>query len=522
MATPSPEQPSARVKAPQAHAPQTPHALPALPPLPWSDRLPPECDVVIVGGGFSGLLTLVALAEAVPTARVVLVERRPARSPGVAYGACDPVHLLNVPANRMGAQTADPAAFHTWLEQRWPGAYAPGAFAPRCLYGAYLTEFVLDRLKGVWNRVCLVRDAVVHVDHVADGVELLMASGRTCAASAVVLAPGLPPARAPWAQVAAHAPRRQLVADPWDAGAFDGINPEQPVLVVGSGLTAIDVVLSLKERGHRAGITLVSRNGKLPLPHVAPGDPPHTFTREQVAGGPAALMHTLRAAAKARMKAGQGWQPVLDALRPFTVEVWRSWTAEQKKRFLRHARPFWEIHRHRAPREVLARLEAWMKDGSLRIMHGQVAGVSGADSGMLHVQIAPAPRQGTAGDGRGQALEVARVFNCVGPTVSVRQTADPLLRSLIAGGVAASDPAGLGLRVDADGRLLNADGKADPVMFLVGALRRAESWESTAVPELRVQAEVAAHAVAGLLAARGGGLVSRRQTVGAASAEGCG
>lgn len=494
-----------------------PQFAPAPGQLPWSDRLPPDTDIAIIGGGFSGLMTLVNAVRHCPTARIVLLERRPNRTPGVAYGACDPVHLLNVPANRMGASSDDVAGFHAWLEAHHPGVYGAGDFAPRRLYGQYLLEFVAARLEGAWNRVCLVRDAVVHMDHAVDGIELLTASGRTCMASCIVLAPGIPPARAPWALVAAGAPRSLLMADPWDTGAFDGVPADSPVLIVGSGLTAIDVVIALRERGHKGRVTLVSRNGKLPLPHAQPGEAAHQFTRNDLAGSPAAVMGAIRRAARARMNAGLGWQGALDAVRPFTAEVWRQWSTADRQRFLRHARPVWEVHRHRVPRAVLAVLDELRHAGRLDLVRGHLTHLDGGEQGTVRVTVAV---QG----GPARTLEVARVFNCIGPATSVRQTADPLLRSLLMSGMAASDASGLGLLADGNGHVLGENGLADQRIFLVGALRRADSWESTAVPELRVQSEKVAERVAAVLAAADGGAVARarRSLPAYTTAGGCG
>lgn len=479
-----------------------PAAASATAALPWTDRLPPDADVAIVGGGFSGLMTLVNVLERAPRARVVLLERRPTRTPGVAYGACDPTHLLNVPADRMGATTANTAEFHAWLERRAPGQYAPGAFAPRKLYGQYLLELVAARIARERHRLCLVRDAVVHVEHAPEGFELLTASGRTCVARCAVLAPGIPPARAPWAQIASDAPRRLLMPDPWDAGAFDGVPAEAPVLIVGSGLTAIDVALALAERGHRGVITMVSRNGRLPLPHALPCEAAHRFERVDVAGGPAAVMRAIRGAARERMAAGLGWQGALDAVRPFTTEIWRSWNAAERQRFLRHARPMWEVHRHRVPRPVLERLAEAERAGRLVLLRGQLValGAGGADGaagggGAAAVRATIALHAGGTPE-----IECVRVFNCIGPATSVRHTADPLLRSLLASGLAVSDAAGLGMLADDSGRVVTESGAVDPRLFLIGALRRADVWESTAVPELRVQCERVAGEVAQLVA----------------------
>ncbi|MFO0961673.1 MAG: FAD/NAD(P)-binding protein [Phycisphaerales bacterium] len=460
--------------------------------LAWTEAAPSETDIAIVGGGFSGLIALVHLLRLLPQARFVLFERLPRRAPGVAYGGCDADHLLNVPAGRMGAFPEDPGAFHRWLQERHPGRWSADDFVPRALFGEFVNELVAKELAAAGGRASLARDAVVHVERLPSGAELLLASGRTCVARALLLAPGLPPARAPWSRVDHGVARRALATDPWDAGAYEGIGAADPVIIVGSGLTAIDIVMTLRRRGHRGTITMVSRNGRLPHPHSPPGDAPLQLPASAFAGGPARALSALRRAARERMRAGLSWQGAVDAIRPHVTEVWRSWTPAQRQRFLRLARPFWEVHRHRVPVEVLGEMQALRAAGSLELLQGEVASLRPADGG---VEVALRLR-----DGRTPTRRAVRLFNCVGPTAAVSESVDPLIGSLLRGGLACADASGLGLHADPEGRLRSAAGGSDERIFLVGALRRGELFESTAVPELRVQAATAARALAATLA----------------------
>lgn len=455
----------------------------------WSEDAPHECDVAVVGGGFSGLMTLVHLCRLLPGGRFALIERRPRPAPGVAYGACDDAHLLNVPAGRMGAFAEEPGGFHAWLSRTLPGAHGPDDFVPRALFGRYLRELAGAELAAARGRVSMVRDAVVHLERVPFGVELVLASGRSMVARAAVLAPGLPPARTPWAKVDHGAPREALCVDPWEPGSLAVTPRDAEVLVLGSGLTAIDIVQGLRRAGHRGPIHLVSRNGRLPLPHAVPGEAPMQLPAERFAGGPARALAALRAAARERAAAGLGWQGTVDSIRPHVSSIWRSWTPAQRRRFLRVARPLWEIHRHRAPRAVLADIESQLAAGSVTLERGDLADLRPAAGGGADAVI-------RRRDGSARSYRVARVFNCIGPGMSVRDTIDPMLGSLLRGGLASPDELGLGLRTDGDGHLVGADGTVDARLLLVGALRRGDLWETTAVPELRVQAAAAARAAA--------------------------
>jgi uncharacterized NAD(P)/FAD-binding protein YdhS/CheY-like chemotaxis protein len=463
-------------------------------PLGYGREPLPQCDIAIIGGGFSGLMSAVRIAAAAPGASLSVFERRSRPGPGVAYGACDGEHLLNVPAARMGAFAEKPTAFHEWLEREFPGRFGASDFAPRALFGRYLLETVQGSLGTSGSRPRFVSDAVVHLERHAFGFELLLASGRTVLARGVVLAVGLPQARAPWRAVGGDAlaaiPRKLLVDDPWEAGALEGIPADESVVVVGSGLTAVDVVLGLRRRGYRGKLVLVSRNGRFPLPHAAAHGAPPALDFAELARGPKEAFRLVRRTVRELAAHDHEWHGAIDGVRPHATKVWQAWSTEQRAYFLRRLRPYWEIHRHRVPPNLLALLDAERAAGTLELIAGGIAGIT-AVPGAEAIDVSVRDARGAT-----RTIRAARVVNCVGPAMSVVDTVDPLLGSLFRSGMTAADPLGLGLRSDAEGRLLDTQGVAQQGMRLVGALRRGELWESTAVPELRVQAAVAAESLA--------------------------
>jgi uncharacterized NAD(P)/FAD-binding protein YdhS len=464
-------------------------------PLAWDDSLPCEVDVVVIGGGFTGLMTLAHVLDSCPQARVAVLEREPRRAPGVAYGACDPHHLLNVPAGRMGVVAADVSAFHRWLGSHAAGAFEPGDFVPRTMFGKYLNEEIRLRLAPHRERAWLVRGHVTRLDVTASGVTVGLADGRVSQARAALLSPGIPPGRVPWHGITDGVRPDQLVPDPWREGSLDGVAPDAPVVIVGSGLTAIDVVLGLRARGHRGTITLVSRNGRLPLPHGTPAQEAAKYSDSDLRGSPAHVLRRVRATARARETARLDWHGAIDALRPHATAIWQQWSPRERRQFLRRVRPFWEIHRHRAPRPVLAVLDAMREDGRLTLVRGRLSRLDGSPDGNVEVHVhGPA-----AGPIR---FHAQRVFNCVGPVTSLRETDDPLIAYLLERGSATTDDEGLGLRADRDGRLIDSRGHASVPVFVAGALRRGDLWESTAVPELRDQAQRVAAALVSCVVGR--------------------
>lgn len=460
-------------------------------PLTWLDTVPVERSLVIVGGGFSGLMTAIHALRAAPAATAMIVERLPRERPGAAYGGADHAHLLNVRADRMGLTTSDVGGFASWLQAHHPGQYQPSDFVRRQLFGDYLNEWTREAMAPLRSRLAFVQDEVRHVERTADGMTVRLASGAVTRTAAVVLALGLPAPGVPWA----GATPAGSVADPWSPSAYDGLDPEAPVVVLGTGLTALDVLGSLSRRGHCGAITFVSRHGRFPLPHSAPSTgAPVTLAAEEIIAGPRRALRELRRTARAAVAAARPWQDAVDAVRPHTTAAWRTWSDADRARFLRRVRPMWEVHRHRAPAAPLALVERGLASGRMHVLRGTILGIEGA---------APRWTVTLRGDGRAtHTRDAARVFNCIGPAMRLAESGDPLLGTLLSQALVSTDAAALGLRADAHGRALDASGRGHDDLFVLGALRRGDLWESTAVPELRVQAEAVGAAVAAAVSAR--------------------
>jgi uncharacterized NAD(P)/FAD-binding protein YdhS len=415
--------------------------------------------IAVIGGGFSGTMVAVHLM-ALPGGprRVVLIERRPPAGRGVAYGTPFEGHLLNVPAGRMGADPADPAGFVRFL-----GDADPGAFVPRRRYGEYLAALLADARRP--DRWPAGSDLEVWADDAVGltaGHEVLLAHRPPLAADAVVLALGHFPPAHPLALPA----DRPYVGDPWSPRALADLPPGAPILLVGAGLTAIDLALAAGDRP----VHFLSRSGRLPRPHAPAG----TATLGELP------THSARALVRAvRLeigRAGGDWRAVFDALRPRTQDLWQALPATERRRLLRHVRSFWEPHRHRLAPAIAAAVEAHLASGAWQVHAGRLADV--AADGMATIR----PR----GGGPAYALEVARVINCAGPEGDARRLSDPLVAGLLAQGLARPELSGLA--TDAHGALIGAAGEASRWLYTLGPLRKGQLWESTAVPELRTQA----------------------------------
>ncbi len=438
------------------------------PPLPVdapSPRLGHE--VVVIGGGFSGAAVAYhLLRRAAPDLRISLIERGPWVGRGIAYAVDSRRFRLNVPASKMSIDPERPLDFVEWA----CSGHDPDAFLPRALYAEYVTARLADAVRSSPGKLRLVRsDAVAARDR---SVEL--ADGRVLDADAIVLATGLAPRMAP--QHLASDPR---VIDAWDECAIATLPGDGHILVLGSGLTALDVIGILHSRRYAGRLTIVSRHGLLPLAHLEPFVPAPPLPAAVAASAPRALRPLIRwtrALVEEAQARGEPWQLAIDSLRPHIHSLWRALPVEDRIRFVRKLRPYWDVLRHRAPADALRLVDDWRSRGRLERIAGQVAACRVRPAG-LDVTVR------CRGGGTKQ-LRVDAIVRCVGPALERAETENPIMASLIAGGIAKPDATGLGLTSDGEGRVLRPDGGPCDGLFVIGALRRPAEWESTAVPDI--------------------------------------
>ena len=441
--------------------------------------------VAVVGGGFSGSVFALKFAQANPSARVVVIERGRIVGRGLAYGACAPDHLLNVPVSRMELGL-DPG-FADWLMHRRDvlsdaleeaGGELTSAFVPREMFGAYLEERVSDAVSRDRTRgLNVVRgEAVGLLEFPARGV--LLADGREIAADIVVLATGNLPPRPPQSRDAWLYDTPLFVPDPWADDAFDGLEKDAPVVLLGTGLTMVDVALKLAGSGHTGTMQAISRRGYLPLAHLAGGSWP-AFHDPKTHASPRALMRLLRDEADKAKAQGVPWQRVMDTMRPAVARVWNGWSTAERAQFIRHLRPRWDVHRHRMAPRIAGRLEALTLSGRLRVMGGRVNGYRRGVDG-VDVMFR---RRGTTQE---HVLSAARVINCTGPRSDMDRLAFPMLADLRRRGLIAPDALGLGIETD-DCAALGSAGHVSPWLYALGPLTRPSWWEVVAVPEINAQ-----------------------------------
>ncbi|WP_157218087.1 FAD/NAD(P)-binding protein [Flavisphingomonas formosensis] len=433
---------------------------------------------VIIGAGFSGTLLAVNLLR--QGFSVGLVERSHAFGRGIAYSTSHPDLLLNVRASNMSAFPDDATHFSRWLGARDGGA--PQGFASRAEYGDYLAALLEEAERSAVGRLATYRSAAVDVDIAADGTQVMLDDGTLIGADVVILAVGNLSPHDPPGIDPTMMPPGSYVKDPWAAGAGEGLSDGQAVLVMGTGLSMVDTVLMLDARGFRGRIVALSRRGLLPLAHAAEPGPQHAPLAERPRDTGAALLRSVR-----RRAAEIGWRAAVDELRPHTQAMWIAASRVEQARFLRHVRPWWDIHRHRLAPRIADRIAALRGAGRLEVVAGRLTGVSAHPQGGISIEWRE------RGSGRTGGGRFGRVVNCTGPRGDIVQAKEPLLRLLLAAGHIRPDPHGLGIDVNAAGEAIDARGRANPRLFVLGPMTRGAFWEIVAVPDIRQQSAAVAH-----------------------------
>jgi uncharacterized NAD(P)/FAD-binding protein YdhS len=445
----------------------------------------PTQRVAIVGGGAAGALAAVHLLRE-PRERgaleIDLIDRTGSFGAGVAYGTQDPLHLLNVPAVRMGAISGHPENFHEWLAERdEPGGEE--AFLPRGLYATYLRDLLAsaerEASEARLRRHCGEVTTIVEQHGNADApLELTLADGERLEADRVVLALGPLGGGDPITVPPELKDSGVYVADPWATGAIEEARGDRSVLIVGTGLSMVDIALTLGEDAGGPRVRAISRHGLVPRRHRRSLTNVRRFHIPMTEGTLAPIVAAIFGQIGRVSQQGDDWRDVIDSMRPVTPGLWKALRVEEKQRFLDDFQRLWDVHRFRMAPEVADRFDALTAAGRLETGAASIVSVEPHGAGAKVFLRTPGAHDL-------DVVEVDRVINCSGAGCDLRQQAPPLLAGMLAAGLARPDELGLGLDVDEDGALLDREGLPSERLFAVGSLRRGVEWEAIGITEIR-------------------------------------
>ena len=438
--------------------------------------------IAIIGAGFSGsLLATHLLKRCHKDDRILLIEKNAQLGRGIAYSTGNPDHLLNVRAGNMSAFSDQPAHFVTWLRNLPETQRAalgpdigPASFASRSHYGAYIQSVMGNRLwrEGCDRNLFIATDEAVRLTREGGKLTVELAVGRRFPVDYAVLALGnFPPGRS----------SGDHHRDPWSPQALDKLEPDAEVLLIGTGLTMVDIVMSLLRRGHTGPITAISRRGLLPRVHKS-GYTPVKIDRVAKPTSLAGITHEVRRLARQAVADSGDWRAAIDGLRPITQRIWQDLPHAERARFLRHLRPWWDVHRHRMAPQVWSQIKQAIDRGQLKIRRAQLGEIRREEDSSV-VELLP------RGGGQHVELKVSRIIDCSGLNSDFANLEQPMIRDLLARGQIRAASFGLGIDVSDNGAIIDKSGVAAGDIFAVGPITRGRFWEIVAVPDLRVACE---------------------------------
>ena len=448
--------------------------------MPVSKEQGGAMQIAIIGGGASGVLAAVALLRDATAADQITHIEPNAVGTGIAYATTNERLLLNVRAYNMSAYADQPGHFVAWLDQVHPGNDAD-AFVPRRWYAVYLRETLAQAIVASAGQYQHLPTLVTDIVPRPHGAQVMLADGTTIAADEVILAIGHNISANPLARWIPDS-ARIIPGYDWQRIATD-IPADAPVIIIGTGLTMVDSVLMLLANGHRGSITAYSRRGHVPRSHVARATALAPFSQADGVRPLSELLRDFRRAVADAATAGIPWQAVVDSLRPHTQGLWQQFGTTTQRRFVRHLRAYWDIHRHRIAPAVAAQLDRARQTGQLRIMTGRASAAQ-----MLPDAIAITLRTG-AGSAQ---LTAAYIINCTGPSTDFGELDAPLIVALRNRGLLNPDALRLGIANGIDARLLDRTGQTIPWLWTIGPLRKGLLWECIAIPDIRIEARVLA------------------------------
>jgi uncharacterized NAD(P)/FAD-binding protein YdhS len=456
-----------------------------------------SADILIIGGGLSGSMLAAQLLRLPGKRRILIIEPRSELGRGEAYSATELGHTLNGNAARMSVDPDNADDLTQWLTQfiakgGWPESdkqHVPIAelFPPRGIFGLYVQQRLAEA-QGVGARhgstVEHVRGEVADLEVKELGVVVSLADGQSLLGRFAVLATGM--------YAASRTPQRQssglnaAAVDPWDVSAMQQLDPQARVLIIGSGLTMVDAVVSLQQAGHRGPVDIFSRHGLLPHVRRQPPAWADFLGEDPSIRSPRQLVRTLREQCALAIANGIDWQAPLDTVRANIGRLWNQASDVQRRQFVRHVRPWWESHHHRSPPLSAALLAQLIEEGRVTIQAASLQGLEVLPSGQLQIRVRP------RGQTQPSTVIGDALINSTGIEYDWRRVDRPLPRQLLARGLIQPGPLALGIAADHGGAVLDAQGQVSARLFAMGPPLRGMWWESTAVTDVALQAKALA------------------------------
>ena len=446
-------------------------------------------EIAIIGAGFSGLMTTYHLIKETKVPLTIhLINEKETLGRGVAYSTPSLKHLLNVPAAKMSAIHDDPSHFLEWAHKQ--SAYngtnkelLGKTFLPRQLYGNYIISILEEAIKTKREdtQVNIVLDTAINVDQNDDKFTVQLKKNAPITADYVILATGNEAPSNPRIPNEEFYKSASYIRDPWLTDVTKFIKPDQSIMIIGNGLTMVDVIISIMATGYKGKIHSLSPSGFTVIPHLHNHIEYKDFINE--IKEPYRLDELFTVGHKhfrALHKIGISVEPIIDSVRPITQKIWQSWTQQERETFVRDVKSIWNKVRHRLAPHLHDYIQRLRIRGHLKVHKAKLLNITEDASG-VNVHYLSKHTQTE------KSLPVGLVINCTGPHTDISKSEDQLLQALVSKGMIQPDVLHIGMDVTEDWNLRDAKGKANLSLYTLGGNLRGLLWETTAVPELKSQ-----------------------------------
>jgi uncharacterized NAD(P)/FAD-binding protein YdhS len=444
--------------------------------------------VVIIGGGFGGMSTAVSLLMKSKNISIRVINKDHPAGRGVAYDTAHPEHILNVPVSRMSAPDDQPLHFREWLRSRPEySEFHNKEYVPRAIYGNYLDHFFAPFLRS--EQLQFTHARAINILPQETQYKVLLDNNSAIIADYIVLAMGNDLPAPPRGLDPSLDESAGYFSNPWNRNFLKDLKETDSIVLIGTGLSMVDCMLSMKKCGFKGKITITSPRGYTPAPHVE--GPVYPGFYEELEGKD--LLSIFRSVRKHIAKAAADsipWQAVIDSLRLYAGKIWLNLSEKEKQQFISHIRHIWGVARHRLPQETHAELMRMIDSGQAEIIAGRITNLSKTTEGISAV-IRQRKEQNE------KTIRATRVVNCTGPQLNFKESPDPLIRNLVASGLIVPHELKVGLKALPDCAVIRSDGSIPGNIFSLGSFLRGVLWETTAVPEIRAQAEKIAKQICG-------------------------
>ena len=451
--------------------------------------------VAVIGGGYAGAAFAIHLSRNSPVPlRIVVVEPAASLGGGLAHAARHPDHRLNGPDAVHFLYPGQPDHFGDWMRQtgaleRDPEAVTESGaiFARRADFGAYMAaqmaQHQSDNLSG--SEIVHLRDTAVGLARDDDGLALRLSQGDTMAVGLCILATGQEKPGVP-SVIESLAEHPNYFGDPWDIEALARIETHDPVLILGTGLTTADVIVTLVRQGHQGPIRAIARRGLRPHSQNIHRQmqsmwdkldrfPPAFIERHGPTTSAVSVLRALRRDIARGASNGVSWYECFDDLRDAVITLWPSLPGPEKARFMRHLKPWYDTHRFRIPPQTEAIVEPAVESGQVRFEAARLTQVERDGDGFIAKTVQRGGRHSAES-------RVGAIVNCTGPDGRLAGTRNPFISDLLHEGWIRPGPLGLGIDVDNHCRAMTRNGQPSAYLYALGPPTSSSQGETLSVP----------------------------------------